>query len=101
GIRDGHVTGVQTCALPILWTRHGKLATSYPPNSHSIMLLDFLAIILLSTRPVFRPSAQAGENKTQTIAPAKPRNLEDEITQTTRSEERCVGKECRKQRRTI
>src|SRR5207253_10366117 len=29
GIRDGHVTGVQTCALPILWAlRRARLTTS-------------------------------------------------------------------------
>src|SRR5690625_7936883 len=29
GIRDGHVTGVQTCALPILTDRSFPLATEY------------------------------------------------------------------------
>src|SRR5690606_8154666 len=28
GIRDFHVTGVQTCALPILWSGEGSLANS-------------------------------------------------------------------------
>src|SRR5439155_9267360 len=28
GIRDGHVTGVQTCALPILWERSPVLSVA-------------------------------------------------------------------------
>src|SRR5690625_5368243 len=28
GIRDGHVTGVQTCALPISFIRAGRVATN-------------------------------------------------------------------------
>src|SRR5690625_5587420 len=38
GIRDGHVTGVQTCALPILSQREGRAAPRRPraPFSHRI-----------------------------------------------------------------
>src|SRR5690625_840139 len=33
GIRDGHVTGVQTCALPILTNSHYRSAGSTQPPS--------------------------------------------------------------------
>src|SRR2546423_5668759 len=69
GIRDKLVTGVQTCALPILAGEH-----STPPNAH---------------RPVGGPGADNhGATCASTRAAISSRPL-------TRSEERRVGKECR------
>src|SRR5690606_40325776 len=74
GIRDFHVTGVQTCALPIS-SRNGKKASE------------------ASTAPLWRPldfSTAMRTESTRLICPAP--------TPTTcrsfRSEERRVGKEC-------
>src|SRR5690625_7290988 len=71
GIRDGHVTGVQTCALPILSQREGRAAPRRPraPFSHRISSV--------LRRPAVASAAQS------TSAPAR------------RSEERRVGKEGR------
>src|SRR5439155_12397334 len=35
GIRDGHVTGVQTCALPISWWTPRRGGVQPPPASHA------------------------------------------------------------------
>src|SRR5439155_8538335 len=71
GIRDGHVTGVQTCALPI--SQHG---TALPLHQ--------------GTRfPDRRPDSE--------LAGGAQGNLQDRIgiDPAARSEERRVGKECR------
>src|SRR5207253_4339815 len=77
GIRDGHVTGVQTCALPIsIFTTGTRLrkvtatpATSTPPGTSAI-----------STIPTCWPDSTRTTSLTATSM---------------RSEERRVGKECR------
>src|SRR5439155_4357264 len=76
GIRDGHVTGVQTCALPI-WP-HGD--PSSRPNRDGE-----------SRRPEFHPLVPGGEpwSRPDHAAPGGPQPLRP------RSEERRVGKECR------
>src|SRR5437870_10728254 len=66
GIRDGHVTGVQTCALPIC----GRAASS--------------------TNPIAITSPRKG-CRTRVHGPPPKRSL----SQNRRSEERRVGKECR------
>src|SRR5690348_17641256 len=76
GIRDGRVTGVQTCALPIFARRHIFWTASMPRNSAVTVLLGrcgsrFMAGIF-------------------TLRSAALRRL-DRL----RSEERRVGKECR------
>src|SRR5439155_6491856 len=65
GIRDGHVTGVQTCALPI-WKRPSSLARNVAPI----------------------PSGESPDGTGG--SPVLPRTVFQ-----TRSEERRVGKECR------
>src|SRR5690348_18027456 len=83
GIRDGRVTGVQTCALPILGTR------------------------ILRGRPL-RPEDRAGAPNVAVVSQSMARTLwpgEDAIGKCfrmrvdsapcMRSEERRVGKECR------
>src|SRR5690348_17845634 len=71
GIRDGRVTGVQTCALPI-----SKLACRLGPER--------MAVALLLRRRRVRPRARPFE----WIAAVLDLALQ-------RSEERRVGKECR------
>src|SRR5690625_7864078 len=68
GIRDGHVTGVQTCALPISQL---SCAPTWPPGSRRRAAWAAVA--------PGAPAAPAG-------APETPH---------ARSEERRVGKECR------
>src|SRR5207253_8446440 len=72
GIRDGHVTGVQTCALPI-----------------SILLLDLLSYELRKGLSLF--SRQELDKSTSKIANWELRRY----GRTARSEERRVGQECR------
>src|SRR5207253_6520012 len=67
GIRDGHVTGVQTCALPISITSTPAAAQLPPAPTSSFPMI---------TEP---PG-----NSAASLPPAS-----------TRSEERRVGKECR------
>src|SRR5690625_7223857 len=66
GIRDGHVTGVQTCALPIFTARTGATTMPHGPG----------------TTPVDH-------------AFRKDDRHDPEARTRTRSEERRVGKECR------
>src|SRR5207253_5647202 len=75
GIRDGHVTGVQTCALPI--SARGLRATS---------------AISATARRVLWPSSARSRSGPSCWArsAAKPR-----CRKRRRSEERRVGKECR------
>src|SRR5689334_23643419 len=85
GIRDGTVTGVQTCALPISLLHESGAGTvnkaSLPPGSR---ILERIRAAL--GRPVdsYRPAAHLLRNQTKLL--------------TRRSEERRVGKECRSRR---
>src|SRR5690606_41150234 len=77
GIRDFHVTGVQTCALPILPL--GKLLPERTPTIERPKSVSMKS----SAAPKDRISGRAiRAQAVRTIAP-------------TRSEERRVGKECR------
>src|SRR5690625_7594078 len=73
GIRDGHVTGVQTCALPIYC------------NTPAVIVMD-IPLWATSRRRALRPAAIpcGAIGKQQAATPPVPR-----------SEERRVGKECR------
>src|SRR5689334_24692084 len=77
GIRDGTVTGVQTCALPILtqmsWSWPATVSTCLPPA------------------PIGSP---ANSNSSGSCAIFSRRNCPPKASPT-RSEERRVGKECR------
>src|SRR5439155_3605230 len=72
GIRDGHVTGVQTCALPIfaLWQVHRSW------NRPRDLVFDHSRIIRM---------------RLSSPGSSEPKSL----VETNRSEERRVGKECR------
>src|SRR5439155_17210029 len=74
GIRDGHVTGVQTCALPILC----------PPGDAAALAA---ALERLRSEPTLR--ARLGRAARATVLGS---HTWDAVA---RSEERRVGKECR------
>src|SRR5207253_7589817 len=73
GIRDGHVTGVQTCALPISW---------WHEDARAIHLRHLALPLYATTRTVFSSRSLASSAKMPSSRPL-------------RSEERRVGKECR------
>src|SRR5439155_17799837 len=81
GIRDGHVTGVQTCALPI------SILSDYKKNHFNIKLLD----IKLKYKNHFYVQMKKTINLN-----VQKRILTYHIKRNEfRSEERRVGKECR------
>src|SRR5207253_8205337 len=89
GIRDGHVTGVQTCALPI----SVQLPAILPgPSSIYCTLFDRLAVL-----DDIEPSAVpfAWRPIRGRIASAEKFASPLEAWMQLRSEERRVGKECR------
>src|SRR3712207_9509228 len=79
GIRDIGVTGVQTCALPILGLLNAALLAPVWLQLVHLLLADllWLALVLLSAASLSRESETAEE------------------TRRMRSGERRVGKECR------
>src|SRR5207302_6273553 len=91
GIRDFHVTGVQTCALPISIdaTSHGEVYLS--PCISKAVVEAYLA----NDAPVDPLSGRERE-VLQLIAEGKNvKEIGDLLDISTRSEERRVGKECR------
>src|SRR5690606_39562574 len=85
GIRDFHVTGVQTCALPIL-----VLAEDVRPRLH--LLLDQSHAAPLPLRPADAAGLEAAHSRSPSVAgPLDRRHRIPPV----RSEERRVGKECR------
>src|SRR5690625_5940922 len=84
GIRDGHVTGVQTCALPISGVLADVARTQLPPDG-----LTWIALEFESAAAFLRGAATAYEATDAALAALAER-----------SEERRVGTECRAGRRT-
>src|SRR5439155_15661964 len=88
GIRDGHVTGVQTCALPISpgdQHAHDRLA-----SFHQRMAVPEALV------PLCPPLQKTGPSPLQPVAPYRPPPLVAKVRQVLcriRSEERRVGKE--------
>src|SRR5439155_4362802 len=82
GIRDGHVTGVQTCALPIsFW-----ILDDITPLRQVNPSLASGGVHLFAPRTPIR--VRRDENQDTPLPPEVP-------TGKNRSEERRVGKECR------
>src|SRR5439155_11805057 len=83
GIRDGHVTGVQTCALPISLLLQVQLVEAY-------MKEQGLFHSGTTAEPVYSDTLSLDLS---TVEPslAGPRRPQDRV----RSEERRVGKECK------
>src|SRR5439155_10652266 len=73
GIRDGHVTGVQTCALPIF----ARLIPRLPPGDSELYS---------------HPSLDEFRDEFEALISPRNRSL---VREHGRSEERRVGKECR------
>src|SRR5690625_5503249 len=82
GIRDGHVTGVQTCALPICSPLSGNIANTFFPLPSSFATFSAAAIAAPAEIPPRIPSFFAVF-------------LEASNASSLRSEERRVGKEFR------
>src|SRR5207302_7321353 len=98
GIRDFHVTGVQTCALPIFSTSTGKaLHVSFAPGRTG----DQPAYVTDYTKLHGHTGWRATTSVAETLSKMQ-RWLQNEpaLVQETpgRSEERRVGKECRARR---
>src|SRR5207253_3895814 len=94
GIRDGHVTGVQTCALPI-WpscTFASVTLTSISGNSFSDGRASLRNRVAL---PVFASMGQGSYGEDGVDQRATKRFPSSENSERKRSEERRVGKECR------
>src|SRR5690348_18106094 len=82
GIRDGRVTGVQTCALPILV--HGHQRVSFHPRQGEPDAGLFRGH---AERAAAAGARQTGHSPQSSLCPAGDWRI--------RSEERRVGKECR------
>src|SRR5205085_3839690 len=89
GIRDLTVTGVQTCALPILNPRRSHLPLAFAVAALVGVLVGYA--FWIKSRPHTNESA-AGS--TQQAPAAATTGLPVNVTAPARSEERRVGKEC-------
>src|SRR5258706_10276850 len=78
GIRDWSVTGVQTCALPIL--------SVSAPFKHSVM--HYISVVIFV-------STLYGINGAETLSNIRSSIFSRKLGEKSRSEERRVGKECR------
>src|SRR5207253_8403169 len=85
GIRDGHVTGVQTCALPI-WRTSSPVSTPSSPDSGSRLHPANSSPDRRSGLTASSPTASGRIRFSYQFFPARYGG---------RSEERRVGKECR------
>src|SRR5207302_2878198 len=89
GIRDFHVTGVQTCALPI----------SFP--SESLFAFSPESLFAFSPESLFAFSPECFSRSSRNpvrLAPESPlcgKRVQQGRVRSSRSEERRVGKECR------
>src|SRR5690606_39537884 len=85
GIRDFHVTGVQTCALPISARAASAAMMSPAPSSHSVAATQASLPLLAKTRSQTSVAMKKAIGKGMSIG----------WMGCPRSEERRVGKECR------
>src|SRR5256885_8661631 len=82
GIRDYKVTGVQTCALPISLATGSHDPLASPAMKRREFLGSAAVVAILPWRRLLAETGQSSEPAWRTF-------------ETTRSEERRVGKECR------
>src|SRR5690606_40909483 len=95
GIRDFHVTGVQTCALPIsrYAIKWGKAYYGTPDYGWCIELVAYdisVNLVFLNGSQLSQPPELGDESRY-----VKIKSLEELQSAQLRSEERRVGKECR------
>src|SRR5207248_6095784 len=94
GIRDRTVTGVQTCALPILCTRLGTVGRSSSCNRNPPWVGDS------GVSESAEPNGDCRENRSSHCparsdrSPSRPWWCHTAAVASKRSEERRVGKEC-------
>src|SRR5690606_39579260 len=97
GIRDLHVTGVQTCALPILLAQlladQGMDQAGTPSVRANARKMSSSASCAVATPPAASCCHRAGSAR-QT----SPRRRSNPAVGANRSEERRGGKECRERR---
>src|SRR5207253_6779972 len=92
GIRDGHVTGVQTCALPISC---GRIRTARRPRSCAKNWIGLAGRCKRkSSAPANRAANATGERFIASPGQPDPALAKCKASRYDRSEERRVGKEC-------
>src|SRR5690606_40270015 len=97
GIRDFHVTGVQTCALPIFWEQfEGRWEQLVETSSRILARLD-RGDPIADTEQDEPPILPAFSGPTEREAVVRIRRAQTFFRRTVRSEERRVGKESRTQ----
>src|SRR5207302_5725225 len=97
GIRDFHVTGVQTCALPI-WTAVRGGADAAPLEYAASARASASSIASTSRRCSTSARLRYRRSATAAIIGVMGEFLRNGKLLTLRSEERRVGKECRSRR---
>src|SRR5207249_5516255 len=90
GIRDRNVTGVQTCALPILWSGERHTSLRQLLRQHFALPVP-LRLSLATAAQVWGLAPATGEDGERAKTPCADAVAPDDPT---RSEERRVGKEC-------
>src|SRR5439155_7289763 len=90
GIRDGHVTGVQTCALPI-----SSIAQVHRASRSTLKRRSMCGRSTLTATARSPPAVAIEARCTCAIEAAATGAPNDLKTSLRRSEERRVGKECR------
>src|SRR5690606_39961976 len=94
GIRDFHVTGVQTCALPIYRARRPPYRTAASVASVCVGDAEVLERLVRAAVPL-RHDGVAHVAQILDADLRGPESRGDEIAEPVRSEERRVGKEWR------
>src|SRR5439155_2589139 len=92
GIRDGHVTGVQTCALPIFQRAMGTQKQTAAKNKSELQ--NLYSGLASSYQPEAK-NAKKQSNAAKAGEAAQYKATEQDLASQDRSEERRVGKECR------
>src|SRR5207253_3729771 len=93
GIRDGHVTGVQTCALPIFTLRPANV----PCKDHRFPLPRLLTLVYVRccNYGLYQCRPSRSSRRSDSLGPQLPDGYCGTLALLVRSEERRVGKECR------
>src|SRR5690606_40855051 len=95
--RDFHVTGVQTCALPISGTTvgTGQDLVGIPAETYNVLVTDINGCTKTLIQEITQPPLPISVVETVTDVKCFGENTGVIELAVTRSEERRVGKECR------